>query len=387
MLIYENADFFRASEEGIQRIPSPTAPKRIKHTILLVPLKSLAISTFSFPFSNMLRVREALKLQTLPYAAAGEMELFPSVLEKSARSSSGIAWYVPSGDLDTLEAPMPQIENRVWPAPLPLVSKIEGDGVTLWKDEANICSILWRSGKPVLYRWKPASKTTPEAERSWFEAYCESREEPLGGFFAMDATKLSELVLLPEILKESLRQYAWTGDVNLSRGALDSALGLERFVRSGTRVALWLLMLGLLVLGGNGLRYYDGRQSIEAVHEQATRLYRETFEPTRTGRIANPLNEAIRKIRELRPGETEGRPINEVLSELGSIFEDNSSMDVTLDTVRYNLEGVDYTGSAPDMNTIQNFQRAWAGKARSAQIGNLQNAPGIGFRFDLSVRW
>lgn len=353
----------------------------------MAPLKSVAISTFSFPFNNSLRVREALKLQTLPYAAAGGMELFPSVLEKTARNSRGVVWYVPATELESVTPPLANVENRVWPAPMALVSKIRGEGVTLWTDEQNICSMLWRNGEPVLYRWKTRAKTSEEAERAWYEAYCKSKEEEVGEFFALNATLPSEAVQLPEIIKESLTQYPWLAEVNLSRSALDTALILERIVHSGTRVAGWLLILGLLVAFGNGLRYYEGQRNIDLLRDRSSNLYREVFDTARTGRISNPLGLARNRLEERRGKGSEGKLINEVFSDLGTIFEQNPSMDVTLDSVRYNLDGVDYTGSAPDVATIQSFQKAWGGKAASAQLGNLASSPGVGFRFDLSVRW
>ena len=123
MLRVENASFFRAFGEGVEKIPSPFS-KRVKYTVSLAAFRSVAITPFSFPFNNVLRVREALKLQTLPYSAAGEMELFPSILEKTSRASRGVTLYIPSGELKNFPAPPSRIENRVWPAPLPLVSKV-----------------------------------------------------------------------------------------------------------------------------------------------------------------------------------------------------------------------------------------------------------------------
>ncbi|MDR1621551.1 MAG: hypothetical protein LBS00_04170, partial [Synergistaceae bacterium] len=155
MWTFDNTDFFRMIDGKAARIASSFAPKRVRHTVSVAPLKSVAISPFSFPFNNVLRIREALKLQVLPYAAAGGMELFPSLLDKTPRGSSGVAWFVPSGELENVTAPLTQVDNRVWPAPLPLVSKVGGEGVTFWLDEGNICSMLWRGGVPVLYRWKP----------------------------------------------------------------------------------------------------------------------------------------------------------------------------------------------------------------------------------------
>jgi hypothetical protein len=393
MWTFENADFFRVTGEKATKITSSFTPKRVRHTVSVTPLKSVAIAPFSFPFNNILRVREALKLQVLPYAAAGGMELFPSLLEKTPRGSSGVAWFVPSRELENVTPPMAQVENRVWPAPLPLVSKVKGEGVTFWLDEDNICSMLWRAGVPVLYRWKPREHVaegqlsfTLESERSWYEAYCKSKGEETGEIFALDATQPSALTEFSVIVRASLELCPWIGDVNLSRSAFDNALVLERAVRSLSRVASWFLVIGLLALAGNGLRYYEAQGSIDELRNRSSELYRSTFDPSRTGRISDPLGLALSKVAELRGGATEGRLLNEVFADLGTILEQNPSMDVTLDSVRYNLEGIDYTGSTPDMETAQEFRRAWVEQANAGPL-NLQNAPGVGYRFDLSVKW
>jgi hypothetical protein len=354
--------------------------------VSVTPLRSIAISPFSFPFNNLLRVREALKLQTLPYATTGGMELFPSLVEKTPRSSSGVAWFVPSADLENAIIPDPQIDNMVWPAPLPLVARVAGEGVTLWLDEENICSMLWHGGVPVIYRWKPRERATVESERAWYEAYCKSKEEELGDIFALDATKPYELSRFMEILKESLELCPWIADVNLSKNAINNAMVLERAVRSLSRAVSWALIAGLFVLAGNGLRYYIARQNIDALLEQSSNLYRSVFDPSRAGKIPNPLDLARARMSEIKSG-TEERSIIGVFSDLGNILEQNPSMDVTLDLVRYNLEGVDYTGSAPDMETAQDFRRAWADISGTAQLQNIQNVSGVGYRFDLSVKW
>jgi hypothetical protein len=149
--------------------------------------------------------------------------------------------------------------------------------------------------------------------------------------------------------------------------------------------------MGLLVLGGNGLRHYEARRGAEALRQRSAQLYRAVFDPSRTGGIPDPLGLALSKVAELK-GETEPRSLIQVFSQLGEVLvgEENHgspSMDVTLDVARCSLEGVDFTGSAPNTEAAQSFQRAWAQRASSASLLNIQNAPGVGFRFDLSVRW
>ena len=391
MARFENVSFYRApggQGKNLEKIPSPSS-KRVRNAVSLASFKSVAITPFSFPFNNVLRVREALKLQTLPYAAAGEMEFFPSVLEKTSRSCSGVALFIPSCELENPPMPQPRIENIVWPAPLALVSKVGGEGVTFWLDEENICSMLWRASVPVFYRWKPRSgEGAVEKELAWYDLYCRSKGEEAGEIFVLDATAPSELAKVPAIVVESVALCPWIGEVNISRRAIDSAVVLERMVHSLSKAASWVLIMGLMVLAGNGLRYYEARKNVDALRLRTMELYRSVFEPSRTGSIPDPLGLARSTVQQLRGGSSEGHSISEMFSSLGAIFEQNPNMDITLDVARYNADGVDYTGSAPDMETVQVFRRAWVEKAGSVQLGNLNTLPGgTSYRFNLSVKW
>ena len=375
-------------QEGrLEKIPSPHS-KRVRHTVSLAAFKSVAITPFSFPFNNALRVREALKLQTLPYAAAGEMQLFPSILKKTPRTCSGVALYIPSGELENCPMPPSQVENKIWPAPLPLASKVGGEGVTFWLDEENVCSMLWRDGIPAFYRWRSRAAATLETERAWYESYCKSKGEEVGEVFVLDAAIPSELADLPNIAKESMTLYPWIGGVNMSRSALDSAVVLERTVHVLSKVAIWFLVMGLFVLTGNGLRYSEARRNINELRGRSVELYRSVFEPARTGPVTDPLSLARFSVQQLRGGSSDTRSISEMFLDLGDIFEQNPDMNITLDVVRYNTDGADFTGIAPNVEAVQEFRRALAERAGSTRIGNLNTVPGgAGYRFDLSVRW
>lgn len=383
---FDNIDFHRLAAGALQRV-SPVPPsRRVRRAVILVPMRSLSVSAFAFPFGSVMRVREALRLQTLPYASAGDMELFPTVLERTPRSSSGVVWYASPAEMDFPE-PSGGASPLVWPAPLPLVSRIGGMGVTLWADEENLCSLLWNDGRPVLCRWCARAKGTPESELAWYDRYCRAQGQERGESFVLDATKPEALREVGAIARESLARYPWIGTVNLSRTALEGAMGLERSVRLLTRVAGWVLLMGALVLTGNVLRWHQVRSGAEAVRARSEVLYREAFEPERTGRIGNPVALARDRIAELRGSDAEGRSLEDVLAELGGVFAENPSMDVTLDVLRYNAEGLDCTGSAPDMSTVLTFRKAWEGRAALSQLDNTQSVPGLGYRFDLRVRW
>ena len=190
-----------------------------------------------------------------------------------------------------------------------------------------------------------------------------------------------------EIVAESVKICPWINEVNLSRSALEGARDLERTVRLLTRAACWLLVLGSIALTAGVLRWRQTDSQVQEVRSRSENYYRQTFDPQRTGRISNPVTLARDKIAELTGTSTNTHPLEEVLADLGEIFSDTQSLDVTLDVIRYNSEGIDCTGTAPDMSTVLNFRKAWEERNNMAQVDNTQFVAGIGYRFDLRVRW
>ena len=51
-----------------------------KGVVTLVPMRSLSLEDFDFPFQNTTKIRDALKLQVMPFTAAGELEIFPDTV-------------------------------------------------------------------------------------------------------------------------------------------------------------------------------------------------------------------------------------------------------------------------------------------------------------------
>ena len=370
-----------------------------KHFINLVPMKSLSLEDFSFPFSSSTRISSALGLQVMPFTAAGTLELFPITISRSGRGASGIVWYVSPDELNIPALSYDSSSGKTWPAPLPFISQLEsynGNGVTMWIDEENICSLLWQNNKPVLYRWrKLIDEHSEEKELAWYDSYCIAEELERGGNFVVNVSMddggydddEDEDDTFSEIVADSVRICPWISNVNLSRSALEGARDLERTVRLSTRVACWLLGLGVIALTAGILRWNQIDSQVQEVRARSENYYKQTFDPQRTGRISNPVTLARDKIAELTGTSGPSHPIEEVLADLGEIFADTKSLDVTIDVIRYNSEGIDCTGTAPDMSTVLNFRKAWEERNNMAQVDNTQFVAGIGYRFDLRVRW
>ena len=127
---YSNTEFSRLIASSHAQKPMTNTGG--KSSIMLVPMRSLSLEDFTFPFQNTTKIRDALKLQVMPFTAGGEMEIFPVILSRTGRSAGGIVWYVSPSELEIPSAK----SSKIWPSPLPLISQLEeygGNGLTFWK--------------------------------------------------------------------------------------------------------------------------------------------------------------------------------------------------------------------------------------------------------------
>lgn len=378
---YSSTEFQRLTSNHTQTVMMTNTGRT---SIMLAPMRSLSLEDFTFPFQNTTKIRDALKLQVMPFTAGGEMEIFPVILSRTGRNANGIVWYVSPSELEIPSAKA----AKIWPSPLPLISQLKeygGNGVTLWKDEENICSLLWQSNRPVLYRWNKENITSHTQILSWYDGYCHERGLERGGDYVYDAVDPDGDIR--EIASDSVRICTWINDVNLSRSALEGARDLERTVRILGKVSIWLLAAGVIMLGAETADYFRIKSDAEEMTSRSAEYYRKTFDPSRTGRISNPVNLARDKIASLSGKGEYVHSVEEVLADLGEIYSGMKGDNITIDIIRYNAEGIDCSGTAPDMTTVLNFRRAWEDKANLVQVDNTQFVSGIGYRFDLRIRW
>lgn len=366
-----------------------------KLSVTLVPMRSLSLEDYTFPFGDTGKIRDALRLQLMPFSAAGESGIFPVTLRRNGRISEGIVWYVSPDELPPLSSGTVNAGSKFWPAPLAFISELkdyDGNGVTVWADEENVCSLMWQSYKPVLYRWcKRSDNETVKRELKLFDVMSEQRGYDRGGSYVYDTVDGEDFdgdgSEIAEIVSESVSLCSWLNAVNLSRSELEGARDLERTVNFLTAAALGMLICGVLVLAGGFifLRNTEGEASKVSARSEA--YYRSVFEPDRKGRISNPVRLAREKTAELTGKTVDEHGISEVLGELGEIFGELNGDGTSIEILRYNSEGIDCTGTAKDMTAVLNFRNAWEGRAGLVQVDNTQLVAGIGYRFDIRIRW
>lgn len=382
---YENLKLFRILTDEIKQVDESS---KSQHKAYLVPFRMLSVSGFKFPFSNPAKIREAIKLQTITYSGGTPIQISPVIVNKSPKDTSGFCFFLPDSELAELEKITEDASSPIFPAPFALCSSVDGNGITVWLDEKNICSVIWRSGVPELYRWHAKNESALDSEISWLKKFCESKEiEVNSDVFIFDAE--DDVANLLPILKKSLTSFPWLKEVNLSRGAINSVLILERFVRFTSRAAIWLTVFGLVFVAGSWLNYSTINDALANTRSSSEKLYRDVFDST--GRIDDPVRQAGEKIRVLRVLETSGKTFGDVLSDLG--FPHNiNSIDVTIDNLSYGNDGATVDGSGKS-EIIRSFRASLAETVTSIPgatviLGTVQQIPGSeNYRFNIVISW
>ena len=367
-----------------EAVPIISASKTSAPVVYLAAIPSLTAESFTLPFTSKAKIASSLRTRTLPYQAAGELEVFTTILNAHKKSSSGVAWYCPRSELEAYASLTRSGGGVIWPAPLALISRLDGGtGVTMWEDGSSTSSVLWKSYAPVLYRW---SRNDGEHESEWYDVWCEAEGAERGETYIFDARECSG----PDVrvmLQESVKLCTWLPEVNLSISALEDVHSLERTVKFLTAASVCAAVWGCALLGAGVMRLLQARSTAENFRTRSEAVYREVFEPSRTGRISNPVMLARDKIASLAGHGTSEHTFSQTVRSLGEIWSSSQSFDVRLDIIRYNSEGLDCTGTAPGMSSVLAFRKAWEERGVTATVDNTQAVSGIGYRFDMRVRW
>ena len=378
---YENLKLFRILADEIKQIDSNS---KSQQNAYLVPFRMLSIAGFKYPFSNPVKIRDAIKLQTVTYSGGNPIQIFPIIVNKSSKDAAGFSFFLPDNELMEFEEITKDASSPILPAPLALASCVDGNGITVWIDDKNICSVVWRSGTPELYRWHANKESALASEIKWLKKYCESKEIEIdenNDVFLFDAENDMEK-LLP-IIKQSLASFPWLKEINLSRGAINSVMILERFVRVASKAAIWLTIFGSIFAAGAWMSYSTAYKALAETRSSSDKLYAEVFGE---GIIRDAVSQARGKINELKGTEATAKSLSEVLSDIGVPLT-TGSIKITIDSMSYSFDSVNLDGSAADMTVIQNFRSSLHEIGVPTHLAGAQAMPGGGFRFNIRINW
>ena len=243
--------------------------------------------------------------------------------------------------------------------------------------------LAWSAGQPVVYRWWPRRRRAPDqalqelalgAGLDVSEAQViDLEEDPVGGMQRLQAGA-----------RRLLSASGPFRDLDLSGRGIDTAVRADLVMSSFRRFTAAVLVSGALATAIAGGLYFERSRYADSVDARAESLYRQTFPAS--GVLRDPLSQARAWLRQRETGaETEDVALVEVLGAVGNAWDDKGLRSVSLETLRYNPDGADLTGTAVDVAEIDQLQQRFDGSGFISNLGDIQQIGGGRLRFTLSL--
>lgn len=347
---------------------------------------------FSFPFRPLKDVRSALSLRFLPLLSGEEaVDIIPWISGAGGGGAEGAAWCVAASEVPGDGVPLQG--NICWPLPLALASMVDGEGIAVFRGMGITASAVFSGGVPLFCRCGSEEEGVPGPKE--------------GGGMDGDVRLCREFALASG--REGLAASVWTGtspgelleaarqtaarfpaflSVNISRPALEAALARERTARVLRNFSAAAAFLGAVFCAVQFSLSLQVRSSLERISAEAAALYREIAGPSE--RIVDPLSQARGKLAELRGSGGDDSSLSLFLGHLGRAWTGGDggrkSGFPVLDQMRYTGESAELTGTAQTMEAIQALRTAADSGGFRASLGDIQQIPGGGLRFSLSLR-
>lgn len=379
------------TEEGLfalpsgEKLPPPGQGTPKGRRVVLFPFRTLSVQPFTLPFTHTAQVRDALKLRFRPLLGPDGGEILPSIISRETRSCEGLAWVLSRTELNSMEDLLgPNGTVRVLPLPLAF-PPASGRGVSVWADEDQVLGLAWDEGKPVAYRWWPRSRRSPGDAVLELALGAEVEADDARVLdFAED--RVRALAELTSGVRHLLMSHGAFRDLDLSGRGIDTAVRTDMVMGAFRRMTVSVLLFGAIAAALAGGLYLEKSGSSEAIDARAEAMYRKTF--PESGIVRDPLSQARARLRQRQVGgETQDVTLVEVLGVLGEAWEAKELGGVSLETLRFNPDGTDLTGTAADVADIDLLQQRFSGSGFVSNLGDIQQIGSGNLRFTLSLEW
>jgi hypothetical protein len=276
---------------------------------------------------------------------------------------------------------------------LALASLVDGEGIAVFRGMGVVASAVFSGGIPLFCRCGSEEDGAPAPE----EGDGMDREIRLcrefalasghGGLVSSVWTGSSAKELL-DACRETAARYPAFLSVNISRPSLEASLARERTALVLRNFAAAAFFLGAVFCAAQFTLTMQVRSSLDRIASESAALYREIAGPGE--RIVDPLSQARGKLAELKGSGGDDSSLSLFLGHLGRAWtggegERKSGFPV-LEQMRYTGGSAELTGTAGAMEAIQELRSAVDGGGFRASLGDIQQIPGGGLRFSLSLR-
>lgn len=339
-------------------------------------------------------MRGALSLRFSPLLSGEEaVDIIPWISGVGGGGAEGAAWCVAASEVPGDGDGVPLRGNICWPLPLALASMVDGEGITVFRGMGVTASAVFAGGVPLFCRCGSEEDGAPGPEegdgmdrdvRLCREFALASGREGLAAS-VWTGTSPGELL---EAARQTAARFPAFLSVNISRPALKATLARERTARVLRNFSAAAAFLGAVFCAVQFSLSLQVRSSLERLSAEAAALYREIAGPSE--RIVDPLSQARGKLAELRGSGGDDSSLSLFLGHLGRVWTGGDggrkSGFPVLDRMRYTGESAELTGTARTMEAIQALRTAADSRGFRASLGDIQQIPGGGLRFSLSLR-
>ena len=352
--------------------------------ILLHRFGNLSVHGFSFPFTGMSRVREALRIQFRPLLGEGyaNVSIIPFFTGSEKKTSRGCVFLLFGNEAKQAEERAQGIagDYNVWPDILALAGEVAGDGLLIWSRGGFISTMWVHQWTPHYYRCAPADKNTPEEEERLATSYAAQQGVEVVNVFRLERDDVSDeevqafgmntLALCPAYEHLDLSDKG----TNLLEQREKVVLALTRASKAAVACGLVFLLLGAGVYAMHRSLLADATSSAES-------LYNASFEE----RSRQPLSSSFSKVRSLGAPQAD-TSVHALLRNVTAAWEKmGEEARIRIDTLRYGSDNTDIMGTSENNESIQLLRSALEQEGYTPRVDNIQRIPSGELRFNISI--
>ena len=352
--------------------------------ILLHRFGNLSVHGFSFPFTGMSRVREALRIQFRPLLGEGyaNVSIIPFFTGSEKKTSRGSVFLLFGSEAKQAEERAQGIagDYGVWPDILALAGEVAGNGLLIWH-RGDFISTMWvHQWTPRYYRCAPADKSTPEEEKRLAASYAAQQGVEIENVFLLDRDDIGD----EEVQAFGMNTLALCPayeHLDLSNKGTNLLEQREKMVIAFTRASKAAVAFGMLfLLMGAGV-YAMHRSILADASSNAESLYNASFED----RSRQPLSSSFSKVRSLGAPQAD-TSVHALLRNVTAAWEKmGEEAQIRIDTLRYGSDNTDIMGTSENNESIQLLRSTLEQEGYVPRVDNIQRIPSGELRFNISL--
>ena len=352
--------------------------------ILLYPFRNMSLQGFSFPFSALSKVRDAIKIRLKPLLGSGsdDVAVIPFFVNVGKKASSGsVCLLFGSETKEAEESIFGEDKNYlVWPAVFAFAGETGGSGVIVWTDEELISSVWIDEWTPLFCKTAEVSESTPEAEEEFMLSYISAQGKSVDKAVRLYKKDMTDADI-QSCGARTLELCPAYEKLDLSGKGTNLLEVRERTVALLGRAGRTLLLTGslvlLLVLG----LYLQSSSLADQSASLSGDLYKTSFGES----SQQPLSSAKAKLSAIKDPK-KAATLSQTMADITKIWDNiGVSGDIYIDLMKYSAEKTDVIGTAKNSDAIQRLRSQLEKHNYSAKTDNIQKIQSGELRFNMTI--